>query len=249
MLVAPLRLFLGAQTDPSMARRELHGVAVTATGEEPKAEGGRGGRQARRLPVQSGPLRLAGAAGEAEQQSPAGSVRIGVLSDNHGYFDPVILERFAGVIHIIHAGDIMDPDILTSLETVAPVTAVAGNLDSGDLAERLPREVSGEIAGVRFLVGHKPKRLLNRLSTGKIEGERPDLVVWGHTHVPSAAWVDGALYLNPGTASSPDEEDDGPTVAIVEVEADGLAVRFIPLARRRVADVADADRGRKASAG
>ena len=70
---------------------------------------------------------------------------------------------------------------------------------------------------MRFVVGHKPKRLLSRLSAGKIEGERPDLVVWGHTHTPSAAWIDGALYLNPGTASSPEDEDDGPTVAIVEV--------------------------------
>ena len=247
MAVEPLRLFAGTQADPSMARKEFHGVTVAAMGDE--AAGGRRGRQARRMPTQVAPLRLANAAGEAEQSSPAAHVRIGVISDNHGYFDPVILERFAGVTHIIHAGDIMDPEILSALETVAPVTAVAGNLDAGELAERLPREASGEVAGVRFLVGHKPKRLLNRLSTGKVEGERPDLVVWGHTHVPSAAWVDGALYLNPGTASSPDEEDDGPTVAIVEVEAEGLAVRFIPLARRRVSDAAEAERGRKASTG
>jgi hypothetical protein len=155
-----------------------------------------------------------------------------VISDTHGYLDPTVVALFAGVAHIIHAGDIMDPAILTALEKVAPVTAVSGNLDTGELAERLPREARGEVGGVRFLVGHKPKRLLNRLSNGKIEGERPDLVVWGHTHTPSAAWIDGALYLNPGTASSPEEEDDGPTVAIVEAGAAGLAVTFIPLARR-----------------
>ena len=155
-----------------------------------------------------------------------------MISDNHGYLDPAVAGHFAGVTHIIHAGDIMDPAILIALEKVAPVTAVAGNLDSGELAERLPREARGEVGGVRFLVGHKPKRLLNRLSNGKIEGERPDLVVWGHTHTPSAAWIDGALYLNPGTASSPEEEDDGPTVAIVGVTTAGLAVTFIPLQRR-----------------
>jgi putative phosphoesterase len=168
----------------------------------------------------------------APSEAAPQSVRIGVLSDNHGYLDPMVLELFAGVVHIIHAGDIMDAAILSALETVAPLTAVAGNLDTGALADRLPREASGEIAGVRFLVGHKPKRLLSRLSAGKIEGESPDLVVWGHTHVPSAAWIDGALYLNPGTASSPEEEDDGPTVAIVEIEATGLAVKFLPLQRR-----------------
>ena len=64
------------------------------------------------------------------------------------------------------------------------------------------------------------------------KGALPDLVVFGHVHVPSVSWVDGTLYLNPGTASSPDEEDDGPTVVLVEVETAGLSVRFVPLVRR-----------------
>jgi putative phosphoesterase len=140
------------------------------------------------------------------------------------------------VVHIIHAGDIVDPEILTALETVAPVTAVGGNMDAGDLAASLPRAVAGEVAGVRFVVGHKRKRLLKDLAAGKIAGVTddavPDLVVYGHDHVPAAAWVDGTLYLDPGSASAPHEEDDGPTVAIVEVRPTGLAVSFIPLERR-----------------
>ena len=60
----------------------------------------------------------------------------------------------------------------------------------------------------------------------------PDLVVYGHDHIPAAAWVDGTLFLNPGSASAPHEEDDGPTVAIVSVKPAGLAVCFIPLERR-----------------
>jgi hypothetical protein len=169
--------------------------------------------------------------------APAGA-RIGVISDNHGHLDLAVLEIFAGVTHIIHAGDIVDPEILTALKTVAPVTAVAGNVDSGELAARLPREVAGEVAGVRFVVGHKRKRLLKRLAAGKIEGHAegaaPDLVIYGHEHVPAAAWVESTLFLNPGTASAPDEEDDGPTVAIVSVRPAGLAVCFIPLERRDV---------------
>ncbi len=161
-----------------------------------------------------------------------------MISDNHGYLDPAVLEIFAGVVHIIHAGDIVDPAILAALETVAPVTAVGGNMDAGDLAARLPRAVGGEAAGVRFVVGHKRKRLLRDLAAGQIEGVAgdalPDLVVYGHDHVPAAAWVDGTLYLNPGSASAPHEEDDGPTVAIVEVRPAGLAVTFVPLERRDV---------------
>ena len=60
-------------------------------------------------------------------------------------------------------------------------------------------------------------------------------MVYGHDHVAAAAWVDGTLYLNPGSASAPHEEDDDPTVAIVEVKPAGLAVTFVPLARTSLA--------------
>jgi len=183
----------------------------------------------------------------AKRRATAGpafkAVRIGVLGDNHGYLDPEVLAIFAGVDHVIHAGDIMDPEILTALATVAPLTAVAGNLDTGKLAARLPREATGDVDGVRFVVAHKPRRLLKRLAAGKItvgeQGAGPDLVVWGHLHTPTATWIDGVLHLNPGTASSPDEEDDGPTVAIVERTQNGLAVRFVPLSRRRDEEIKD----------
>ena len=150
--------------------------------------------------------------------------RIGVISDTHGYLDPVVPELFAGVDHIIHAGDIIDADTLAELEKIAPVTAA-----------KLPREVAGEAAGVTFVVGHKRKRLLKRLDQGKIDGysaaSRPDLVVYGHDHVPALEWLDGCLILDPGTASSPHEEDDDPTVAIVEAGEAGLSVQFFMLER------------------
>jgi putative phosphoesterase len=201
----------------------ISGVSVVGAGRA-RAESGRR--------PSSGPS----AKQRATTRSAFTSVRIGVLSDNHGYLDPEVLTIFAGVAHIIHAGDVMDPEVLTTLATVAPVTAVAGNLDTGKLAAKLPREATGNVDGVRFVVAHKPRRLLKRLAAGKIalgeQGAGPDLVVWGHLHTPTAAWIDGVLHLNPGTASSPDEEDDGPTVAIVELTENGLAARFVPLRRR-----------------
>jgi uncharacterized protein len=162
------------------------------------------------------------------------TVRIGVISDTHGYLDPAVATVFTDVQLIIHAGDILDPETITALERIAPVIAVAGNLDHGKLGH-LPREVAGEVAGVRYVAGHKRKRLVKRLALGKIEGvakeDRPDLIVFGHDHVPSVEWLEGSLYLDPGTATSPHEEDEVPTVAVVEVERSGLSVRFVPLPR------------------
>ena len=180
-------------------------------------------------------------AAEAEPGAPA--ARIGVIADTHGYLDPAIAEVFAGVTHIIHAGDIVDPTTLTVLRGIAPLTAVAGNIDTGELAESLPREVLGEAAGIRFAVGHKRKRLLKRLASAKLvsaAGDKPPcLVVFGHEHAPSVSWVEGVLYLNPGTATAPDEEDDAATVAIVTVVAAGLSVTFVPLPRAPLTPPAD----------
>ena len=162
------------------------------------------------------------------------AARIGVIADTHGYLHPAVAEAFAGVSHIIHAGDVVDPATLEALKGIASLTAVAGNMD-GELAEGLPKEVLGEAAGVRFAVGHKRKRLLKLLSSGKLGSGANDgppcLVVFGHEHAPSASWAEGVIYLNPGTATAPDEEDDAATVAIVTVVAAGLSVTFVPLPR------------------
>jgi putative phosphoesterase len=165
------------------------------------------------------------------------NARIGVISDTHGYLDPEVLDVFAGVDHIVHAGDLGNLAILEELESVAPVTAVCGNIDTGDVGKELPREVAVELGGMRTVVGHKRKRVLKHIGSGRLfvgeDGRGPDLVIVGHDHQPSAVWVDGTLLLNPGTASAPYEEDDDPTVAIVEKSGDRLETTFIPLRRRK----------------
>ena len=170
-----------------------------------------------------------------DAQHLAQRVRIGVISDSHGYLDPAVVGIFAGVTHIVHAGDIGDPAVLAALREIAPVTAVSGNLEPDELLASLPREAAGEVGGVRFVVAHKRKRLFKRLAAGKVPAgleDVPALVIYGHDHVPSASWVEGTLFLNPGTASAPDSEDDDPTVAVVELGDAGLAVTFVPLERR-----------------
>ena len=176
-------------------------------------------------------------------ESDRSAMRIGVIADTHGYLHPAIAEIFAGVVHIIHAGDIIDPATLEVLKGIAPLTAVAGNLDTGELAELLPREVLGEAGGITFAVGHKRKRLRKRLAAGRLApatgDAAPRLVVYGHEHVPGAAWVEDVLYLNPGTATAPEEEDDAATVALVESTPAGLSVTFVPVPRRASPESSD----------
>jgi predicted phosphodiesterase len=78
-------------------------------------------------------------------------LKIGVISDTHGYLDPRVEKIFAGVNHILHAGDIGFASIILELQFIAPVTAVLGNTD-GDPGFRLTEVVA--LAEKKFLVHH-----------------------------------------------------------------------------------------------
>jgi hypothetical protein len=160
-------------------------------------------------------------------QAASEHLSIGVIADTHGVLSPAIPALFAGVTHIIHAGDVGRRSVLHRLEEIAPVTAVSGNADTGKLAASLPSLARGEVGGARFLVVHKPKAVRRHLPTAREEGVR--LIVMGHLHEPGFRWEDGILHLNPGTATAPEEGDSQATVAIVTLLPDGLAVSFIPI--------------------
>src|SRR5262245_18801931 len=82
-------------------------------------------------------------------------MRVGVLSDTHNVIYPAVLERFKGVDHIIHTGDISTEHILKSLRGVAPVSAVTGNHDWGTtLARSYPRELTITLGGCVIYVMH-----------------------------------------------------------------------------------------------
>jgi len=57
-------------------------------------------------------------------------MKIGLVADTHGFFDPRLTERLAGVEAILHAGDVGPREILETLALIAPVFAVRGNTDS-----------------------------------------------------------------------------------------------------------------------
>jgi len=122
-------------------------------------------------------------------------MKIGIISDTHGLLRPEATERFAGVDHIIHAGDIGQPEVISELRKIAPVTAIRGNIDRGDWAARYPDTARVKLGGRFFYVLHNLNELdLDPAAAGI------DVVVSGHSHQPKSETVDGVLYLNPGSA-------------------------------------------------
>ena len=69
-------------------------------------------------------------------------MRVGVLADTHGLLRPETLDALAGCELLIHAGDVGKRSVLDALRELAPVVAVRGNVDTGDLATLPATEVA-----------------------------------------------------------------------------------------------------------
>jgi len=153
-------------------------------------------------------------------------MKLGIVSDTHGFLDPRVLKIFAGVDHILHAGDVGDAFISFELEQIAPVTVVLGNTDLG-LSYKLTEVV--ELAGRKFLVQHivNPLALDDKLK-GRLARERPDVVIFGHTHKAYAETLGGILFFNPGYSGKPKLGTER-SVAILHSDEKGVRHEFIPL--------------------
>jgi putative phosphoesterase len=80
--------------------------------------------------------------------------RIGLLSDTHGYLDSRVLEHFADVDEIWHAGDIGSIEVLQKLREFKPTRAVYGNMDSGDVRYSLSEFYRFRVEEVDVLMTH-----------------------------------------------------------------------------------------------
>jgi uncharacterized protein len=143
-------------------------------------------------------------------------MRIGVISDTHGLLRPEAEQQLAGVTHIVHAGDIGRPEIITRLRQIAPVSAIRGNVDTGPWAQCYRETEIVRIGGRSLYVLHDLHALSIDPSSSSI-----DAVISGHSHQPRIETVGGVLYLNPGSAG-PRRFSLPITLATLELDESGL---------------------------
>ena len=121
--------------------------------------------------------------------------RIGLISDTHGLVRPEALAALKGSELIIHAGDIGKPDVIQSLNDIAPVLAIRGNIDRQPWARGVPDILNLRINSINFHVIHN----INEMAADPIAAGFL-AVVSGHSHRPRNVKRDGILYINPGSA-------------------------------------------------
>jgi uncharacterized protein len=171
-------------------------------------------------------------------------MKIGLVSDTHGFFDPRLTELLAGVEAILHAGDVGPRVILETLALIAPVYAVRGNTDSPLLD--LPPTLRRRFAGVQIEVQHDLTMSRRDLEAWRRESRLSELqrerrgrflrnfdvatrvVIFGHSHDPCLVNLDGKLFCNPGSAGK--QRFSLPrSCAVLEISPEIVEATILPL--------------------
>jgi len=162
-------------------------------------------------------------------------MRVGLVSDTHGIFDPRLPELFTGCDVILHAGDVVGADILRRLGQVAPVRAVRGNNDVGPVEGDLPELAWVELGELTALLVHEigaRERLAPPVR--RALSRRPvQLVVHGHSHRPGVVREGDLLFVNPGSAG-PRRFSLPRAAGVLEARARHISVRLHDLASPRL---------------
>jgi len=138
-------------------------------------------------------------------------MRMGVVSDTHGYFDSRLPQLLNGVDEIFHAGDVGSGAVLDQLRALAAIQAVRGNIDPPEL--ELPPTLTAARGNATIYMVHalgKPQSMLCEWAQSPSRDDcrqflrafpsATDLVIFGHSHEPCAVVLNGKLFFNPGSA-------------------------------------------------
>lgn len=159
----------------------------------------------------------------AAGRGQSGELVIGVISDTHGLLRPQAVAALAEVDHILHAGDVGDAAILERLRSLAPLTAIRGNVDTTGLCAALPATEMVELGGHLFYLVHAIEDLDIEPRAAGVAA-----VVYGHSHQPAIQERNGVLYLNPGSAG-PRRFNLPMTLAKVRVSRGKLNAEIVPI--------------------
>ncbi|XOV87756.1 MAG: metallophosphoesterase family protein [Pseudomonadota bacterium] len=149
-------------------------------------------------------------------------MKVGLISDTHipeamPALWPQVFDLFADVACILHAGDIHDIGVIDQLHEIAPTYAARGNGDDGSggrsaqpedprLKDTWLLELNGFQVGLTHYVPMPempPHLTVSRWVDRLFPGQKPDVLIYGDTHVEQIDLIDGVLCVNPGSPTFP----------------------------------------------
>lgn len=131
-------------------------------------------------------------------------MKIGLISDTHGWIHPRLFYHFENCDEIWHAGDIGNIETAERLSEFKPFRAVYGNIDDATVRKVykadlhfMAEDVSVWITHIGGSPGNYDIRVRNKLSENP-----PEIFICGHSHITRVMFDKklGFLFLNPGAA-------------------------------------------------
>ena len=131
-------------------------------------------------------------------------MKIGLLSDTHGYLDDAVLKHFEKCDEIWHAGDFGSMEVIEKLEAFKPLRGVYGNIDDKDIRLKFPEHLRFHCEQVDVWMTHiggYPGKY-SPLVKPEILNNPPKLFISGHSHILKVQFDPKLqlLHLNPGAA-------------------------------------------------
>jgi putative phosphoesterase len=131
-------------------------------------------------------------------------MKIGLLSDTHGWIHPRLFDHFSEVDEMWHAGDIGSIETADALAAYKPLRAVYGNIDDTQVRKVYKENLKFKIEEINVWLTHiggTPGHYDRRVRTSIYE-DPPDLFICGHSHIAKVMYdkKGGFLYINPGAA-------------------------------------------------
>jgi putative phosphoesterase len=158
---------------------------------------------------------------------------IGLISDTHipsraASLPKEVFASFENVDYIIHAGDLVELSVIDTLEQIAPVLAVHGNIDTPETKNALPVMNSLKILDRKIGVIHNPDILYGMDQMRELtKTNNFNVLVYGHTHNANIKWEENILYINPGSPTSPSSLLNKPSVAVIKITKDAIIPEII----------------------
>jgi uncharacterized protein len=131
-------------------------------------------------------------------------MKIGLISDTHGWIHPSLYEHFKNCDEIWHAGDIGNIQTADSLASFKPLKAVYGNIDDSVVRSTYPESQRFTVEEMSVWITHiggSPGNYSPKVKA-EIYTSPPDIFICGHSHIAKVIFDrrSGSLFINPGAA-------------------------------------------------
>lgn len=133
-------------------------------------------------------------------------MRIGLISDTHGYIHPRLFHYLSDCDEVWHAGDIGSEEVLKEITAFKTLRAVYGNIDGQKIRKQLNEDLYFTVDQVKVCMTHiggYPGKYDKRAFLF-VKTHQPQIFICGHSHILKVQYDNPNqwLFLNPGAAGN-----------------------------------------------